>query len=133
MSRSSKKGPYIDAKLQAKVEAASRGGERRVGVERATIDRVADPHEVLHHDASGAKVEVSHFAVADLPFGQSDGESRRVEQCVRRPRRERVPCRHGRERDRVTFAFRPVPPTIKNDEYDRTLGQTDSLWWNVRC
>ena len=30
MSRSSKKGPYIDAKLQAKVEAASRGGERRV-------------------------------------------------------------------------------------------------------
>lgn len=30
MSRSSKKGPYIDAKLQEKVDALNRGGERRV-------------------------------------------------------------------------------------------------------
>ena len=30
MSRSSKKGPYIDAKLQQKVEGLNRGGERRV-------------------------------------------------------------------------------------------------------
>ncbi len=30
MSRSSKKGPYIDAKLQQKVEGLNRGSERRV-------------------------------------------------------------------------------------------------------
>jgi small subunit ribosomal protein S19 len=30
VGRSSKKGPYIDAKLQQKVEALNRGGERRV-------------------------------------------------------------------------------------------------------
>ena len=30
MSRSSKKGPYIDAKLRAKVEAMNRANERRV-------------------------------------------------------------------------------------------------------
>ena len=30
MSRSTKKGPYIEAKLQKKVEAARRGGERTV-------------------------------------------------------------------------------------------------------
>ena len=30
MGRSSKKGPYIDPKLQKKVESLNRGGERRV-------------------------------------------------------------------------------------------------------
>jgi len=30
VSRSSKKGPYIDAKLQEKVDALNRGGDRRV-------------------------------------------------------------------------------------------------------
>ena len=30
MGRSSKKGPYIDAKLRQKVEVMNRGGERRV-------------------------------------------------------------------------------------------------------
>lgn len=30
MVRSSKKGPYIDAKLRQKIEAMNRGGERRV-------------------------------------------------------------------------------------------------------
>lgn len=30
MGRSSKKGPYIDSKLQKKVESLNRGGERRV-------------------------------------------------------------------------------------------------------
>ena len=30
MSRSSKKGPYIDAKLQAKVEALNKSNDRRV-------------------------------------------------------------------------------------------------------
>jgi small subunit ribosomal protein S19 len=30
VGRSSKKGPYIDANLQQKVEALNRGGERRV-------------------------------------------------------------------------------------------------------
>ncbi|MGI8476732.1 MAG: 30S ribosomal protein S19 [Thermomicrobiales bacterium] len=30
MGRSSKKGPYIDAKLRKKIDAMNRGGERRV-------------------------------------------------------------------------------------------------------
>jgi small subunit ribosomal protein S19 len=30
MGRSSKKGPYIDAKLRAKIDNLNRGGERRV-------------------------------------------------------------------------------------------------------
>jgi small subunit ribosomal protein S19 len=30
MGRSSKKGPYVDAKLRKKIESMNRGGERRV-------------------------------------------------------------------------------------------------------
>ncbi len=44
---------------------------------------IVDAHEVLHHHAARAEVQVADLAVAHLPFGQSDGEPRGVEQRSR--------------------------------------------------
>ena len=41
----------------------------------------------LHHPP-GAEVQVADLAVAHLPFGQSNGEPRRLEQRARRSRPE---------------------------------------------
>jgi hypothetical protein len=115
------------------VDRAAGAGERLVPEERAVLDRLGDADELLHDDSSGPEVEVPDLAVADLAFGQSDGESRCVEQRVRRTSHEGLPGRRRRERNRVAVPLRAVPPTIKDDKHYRTLRQIDSLWWNVRC
>src|SRR2546425_8128210 len=51
--------------------------------------RLRDAHDVLRHDATGSEVQVAHFTVADLSFGKTHGEPRRVEQRAGRVRPER--------------------------------------------
>ena len=45
--------------------------------ERAVVDRIVDPREVLAHDLAGAEVEVADLGVAHLAVGQADGAARR--------------------------------------------------------
>ena len=54
--------------------AGSVAGREQGGVrgERAVGDRVADAHERLRHDPSGAEVEVADLGVAHLAVGQAD-------------------------------------------------------------
>jgi hypothetical protein len=101
--------------------------ERLVVEERPVLDRLRDSHQVLHHDAAGAQVEVPDLAVAHLPFGQSHGKPGGLEQRAGGSRDERVPRRHRRHRDRIPLALAPIAPTIQNDQYDGTLWQEISL------
>jgi hypothetical protein len=54
--------------------------ERRVLEEGAVGDRLRDPDEVLYHDATGAKVQVPHLAIAHLPVGETHCQARGVKQ-----------------------------------------------------
>src|SRR3989454_167493 len=69
--------------------------------EGAGIDRLRNAHNVLRHDTTGAEVQMPDLAVADLPFGESHGESGRVEQRARRLRPEAMPGGRPAELDRV--------------------------------
>ena len=65
-----------------------------LGSEEAAVgNRPVDPHEVLHHDASSAQVQVANFAVADLMLGQSNRQTRSGEEGAWVARNERVPGR----------------------------------------
>ena len=39
---------------------------------RAAGDSLIDARDIHVHDAAGADIQVAHFAVAHLPFGQAD-------------------------------------------------------------
>src|SRR6185503_8204207 len=79
--------------------------ERRVPEERLVANRLANSHEILHHDAPGTKVEVSDFTVAHLSVGQADGAPRRIEQRSRIASGQRVPRRRGREGNGVSVSL----------------------------
>src|SRR2546423_1498702 len=49
--------------------------EGRIGVEAPVGDGRRDPYQILHHDASGAKIEVADFAVAHLSGGKAHTET----------------------------------------------------------
>ena len=93
--------------------------ERRILEERSVADRFADAHEVLHHDAAGAEVQVSDFAVAHLSLGKPDRAAGRLEQRPRVSRDERVPGRGVRQRDGVALALGAISPAVEHDEHDR--------------
>ena len=88
-----------------------------LGSEEAAVGNCpVDPHEVLHHDASSAQVQVANFAVADLMLRQSNRQTRSGKQRSRVSRRQRIPNRGLRQRDGIAFLFRAVAPPIKNDQ-----------------
>ena len=62
---------------------------------------------------------MSDFAVADLPFGKADGESRCVEQRSRRPLPQAVPGRGIAQLDSVAYTARAEAPAVEDDETDR--------------
>ncbi len=73
MSRSSKKGPYIDAKLREKIESLNRGNERRVirtWARASTIFPGRVGHTVAVHNG---KVHVPIF-VSEQMVGHKLGE-----------------------------------------------------------
>jgi hypothetical protein len=91
--------------------------QRRELKERATLDRSADAHEVLHHDATGPEVEVTDLGIPDLPFGESDRETRGIDERARQRFPEGPPRRDVAERDGVCRAFGAIPPPVENDEH----------------
>ena len=92
--------------------------QRRNPEEAPVLDRDSDAHEVLHHDPSGPKVEVSDLRVAHLTFRQAHGSSRRIEQ---RPGQRRIPQRaprgRVREGDRIGVLLDAIPPAVENHEH----------------
>src|SRR5215813_7458706 len=81
----------------------ARTRERLVSEERAIADRVVDPNEVLHDDATRAKIEMPDLTVPHLPFRKTDGETGRVQQGSGVAGDEGVPSRSRSEGDGVSF------------------------------
>ena len=99
----------------------ARANEHGILEERPVANRFADANEVLHHDASGAEVQVSDLAVAHLPLRQPDGEPGRIEQRAGIARDERVPRGSVGQRDRISFAFWAVSPAVEHYQDHRTF------------
>ena len=101
------------------LHGATQRDERRQSEEVARVDCLRDAHNVLRHHAPGAEIEVADFAVADLSFGESHGEPRRVEQRARRFRPETVPSGRVAELDGVARPAGPEAPAVEHDQDDR--------------
>ena len=56
--------------------------EHGVFKENAVVDVFGDAGQILIDDAAGAHVHMTHFGVADLPFGETDGKAGSVEIAV---------------------------------------------------
>ena len=91
--------------------------EQRHVLELLVGDHQIDPRNVHMHNASRAHVHVPHFAVAHLPFGQAHERPGSLNQRVRKFAKQFVVSRFARERDRVSFRLRAVPPSIEHGQY----------------
>ena len=99
-------GAVIEAHMRARLK------QRGVLEKAAGLDGAADAHEVLHHHAPRAQVEVPHFAVAHLAFGQPHRLPRCGQQRAGAVRPDAVPVGRVGEADRVRLTFFAVPPPI---------------------
>ena len=93
--------------------------QRRVAEEFARFDHPVDARHVHQHHAAGADVEVSHFAVAHLPFRQPDGGARGLDQRVGVVAQEAVIGGLSGGGDGVAFDGRRVAPAIQHREDQR--------------
>src|SRR3989441_8002940 len=81
--------------------------------------RLRDAHDVLRHHATGSEVQVAHFTVADLSFGKTHGEPRRVEQGAGRVRPEAMPGGSPPQLDGVALPAGTKAPAVEHDQDDR--------------
>src|SRR5215469_6817430 len=56
--------------------------KKRLAKKRAAVDKRVNARDVHMDDPSRAHVQVAHFAVSHLSFGQADEGTRRMNQCV---------------------------------------------------
>ena len=96
--------------------------ESRNAKELASINRLRDADEILRHDAAGAEIQMSDFAVTDLSLGKTDGETGCLEQRARRAIPQLVPHRRPTELDGIALAARPEAPPVEHDEDHRRGG-----------
>ena len=79
--------------------------------ERAVLDRLVDPQQVLLHDRTRAEVQVAHLGVPHLALRQADGRPVCDERGVRILLPELVEDRSVRQLDRVAWPrLRERPP-----------------------
>jgi hypothetical protein len=97
-----------------------RASQRRILEERAVLDGLVYPHQILEDDATGSDRQVADLGVAHLPRRQPDGLPRSLQGRVRIAPPE--PVEDGRlgKLDRVPRARRGATPAVEDDErYER--------------
>src|SRR6266853_310605 len=99
--------------------------QHRMREEVAILNHQFNARDVHVHDAAGANVEVSDFAVTHLPLGQSDGGSARLNERVGIFTQETIIGWLVRHRDRIGLGFGTVSPAVENDE-DKRFGTQNS-------
>src|SRR5580704_11223551 len=106
-----------------------RGEQHGVGKELSVLDHQIDAGDVHVHDAAGADVEMSDFAVSHLPFGQADKRSTGMDESVGIFAQQAVVGRLAGQRDRVGLGFGAIAPAVEDDEDEwfRT-GHKISVW-----
>src|SRR5579883_330710 len=93
--------------------------QRRVGEEVAVVNQQVDAGDVHVHDAPGADIQMADFAVAHLPFRQTNERAAGVDQSVGILAQQPVVGRLARQRDGIGFGPGAVTPAIKDDEDER--------------
>ena len=99
--------------------ALHRFEQQRLAEELAARDQLVDARDVHLHDAARAHIQVAHFAIAHLPFGQADEWAGGVNQRVGKIRQQAVVIRLARESDGVALGFGAVAPAVEHGEHDR--------------
>ena len=106
-------------KMELAGAAAFHGFEEQwLAREFAAGDELVNPRDVHLHDAPRADIQVAHFAVAHLSFGQADGGAGSLNQRVGKFLEQAVVVRLARERDGVAFGFGAIAPTVEDGEND---------------
>src|SRR5271155_4247990 len=85
----------------------------------AILDHQIDAGDVHVHDAARANIKMPNFAVAHLPFGQSDKRSTGVNQRVGILAQKAVIGGLTRQRDSVGFGLGAITPAVEDDKYQR--------------
>src|SRR6185437_536779 len=82
--------------------------------------RIADPRQILHHDATGANIEMADLGIAHLPLRQTYIATGRTHEDMRGGIPQTIEGRGARETDRVVArAFSPAP-SIQHYKHHRT-------------
>ena len=106
----------------ARVGALEDAGERRVLEERAVLDRLVDPLEVLEEHAARADRQMADLGVAHLAGREPDRLAGRGQLRVRVLAPEPVEDGRLRELDRVPGPGRRDAPAVEDDERDERDG-----------
>ena len=117
--------PPVDPRLLHRLQ------QRRMLEQFAILDHQIDTRNVHVHDAPGADVQMSHFAVAHLSVRQSDIASAGMNKRVRKFAQQFVIRWLARQRDGIRFRGRSVTPPIQNDEHQR-FGSSHELSKTLR-
>ena len=109
-------------KQSEQMQLSSAGARVLHGVEQhgmreefAVLDHQVDAGNVHVHDSSGADIQMPDFAVAHLPFGQSNEGSTRLNERVGIFAEEPVIGWLARHRDGVSLGFCAVSPAVEDD------------------
>src|SRR5581483_395317 len=97
--------------------------ERRVVEERAVLDGLVDPHQVLVEHPAGADRQVAHLGVAHLSRWEAYGLAGRIERRVRTLGPEPVEDGRLRLRDGISRAGGRAAPAVEDDEDYRTAAR----------
>src|SRR5580658_2401440 len=81
-------------------------------------DELIHAGDVHSHDAAGADVQVAHFAIAHLSFGQTDEGAGGVNQSVGKFLEQAVVVWFTREGNGVAFGVRAIAPAVEDGEDD---------------
>jgi hypothetical protein len=85
----------------------------------AILNHQLDASAIHMDDATGANVEMSHFAVAHLSVRQADVMAARMNQRVGILAKKPVISGLAGKRDRVGFNFSAISPAIEDDKNER--------------
>ena len=102
----------------ARAAALHRFEQQRLAEKFAAGDELVDARDVHVHDAARAHIQVAHFAIAHLPFGQADGWAGSVDQRVGKFLEQAVVIWFAREGDGVAFGFGAIAPAVEHGEND---------------
>ena len=102
----------------ASAAALHRVEQQRLAEEFAAGDQLVDARDVHLDDAAGADIQVAHFAIAHLPFGQADVRAGGVNQRVGKILQQAVVIGFAGEGDGVALGFGAIAPAVEDGQHD---------------
>ncbi len=93
--------------------------QHRMGKELAVLDHQIDTRDIHVNNASGANVQMSHFAISHLSCGQADERPAGMNQRVGIFAEQTVIGWLARQRNGIGLGFGAVSPAVENDEDER--------------